>query len=195
LLSTLLLAARLHDGFLPDDDPVLAHAAERVLQGDRPHVEFHDTYTGGLSYLDALALRLFGVRLESPRIMLLLFFILWVATFWWIAFKLTSAWPATMLTLLAVVWSVPQYPSPLPSWYNLYFATFGIGALFRYIDARRARWLFLAGLFAGLSFLAKISGLYFLAPSVCSLFTTSRTSRSGSGCVIEISPAPRFRPL
>jgi hypothetical protein len=163
VFSTLVLASRLQEGFIPNDDPVQAHAAERVLQGDRPHVQFHDTYTGGLTYLNAFSLWLFGIRLESPRIMLALFFVPWVACFWWLAQKLTSPWPATLLTLLAVVWSVPLYPTSLPSWYNLYFATFGTAALFRYIETRLSRWIFLAGLLAGLSFLAKISGLYFLA--------------------------------
>jgi hypothetical protein len=160
---TLILAVRLRDGFIPADDPVQAHAAERVLDGDRPHVDFHDTYTGGLSYLNALALWLFGVRLLSLRVMLLLFFIPWVAAFWYIADKITSPTGASLLTLLAALWSVPLYPSPLPSWYNLYFATFGAAALLRYSDTRRTRWVFAAGLFAGISFLAKISGLYLLA--------------------------------
>ncbi len=160
---TLILAVRLRNGFIPADDPVQAHAAERVLDGDRPHVDFHDTYTGGLSYLNALALRLFGVRLLSLRVMLLLFFIPWVAAFWYTADKLTSPAGASLLTLLAALWSVPLYPSPLPSWYNLYFATFGAAALLRYCDTQRTRWLLVAGFLAGISFLAKISGLYLLA--------------------------------
>ena len=166
VFSTLVLAARLREGFIPADDPVQAHVAERVLHVERPHVQFHDAYTGGLSYLNAFSLWLFGIRLISPRIMLLLFFSVWVACFWHIVGKLTSPLPATLFTLLAVVWSVPLYPSPLPSWYNLYFAPFGTAALFSYIQSRRSGWIFLAGLFAGLSFLMKISGLYFLAALV-----------------------------
>jgi Dolichyl-phosphate-mannose-protein mannosyltransferase len=162
VISTLLLTARLNVGFNPADDPVQTQVAEKVLHGQRPHVDFQYAYTGGLEYLHALALHLFGDRVLSLQLMLLVFFVAWVPAFWYIAYKLSSTATASLLTLLAVVWSVPVYPSPLGSWYGLYFATFGTAALFRYIETRRSRWVFLAGILGGLSFLAKISGLYFL---------------------------------
>ena len=162
VVSTLLLLARLNVGFNPADDFAQAHIAERVLHGERPHVQFSDAYTGGLEDLHALALYLFGDRVLSLRLMLLVFFVAWVPAFWYIAYKMSSTATASLLTLLAVVWSVPVCPSPLGSWYGLYFATFGTAALFRYIETRRSRWVFLAGILAGLSCLAKISGLYFL---------------------------------
>ena len=161
VISTLLLTARLNVGFNPADDPVQTQVAEKVLHGQRPHVDFQYAYTGGLEYLHALALHLFGDRVLSLQLMLLVFFVAWVPAFWYIAYKLSSTATASLLTLLAVVWSVPVYPSPLGSWYGLYFATFGTAALFRYIETRRSRWVFLAGILGGLSFLAKISGLYF----------------------------------
>jgi len=165
-ISTLLLMARLNVGFNPADDSAQAHIAERVLHGERPHVNFQDAYTGGLEYLHAFALHIFGEREVSLRLMLLVFFVAWVPSFWYIAYKLSSTATASLLTLLAVVWSVPVCPSPLGSWYGLYFATFGTAALFRYIETRRSRWVFLAGIFAGFSFLAKISGLYFLVAAL-----------------------------
>jgi len=162
-LSFGLLAARLHQGYIPVDDPLLAHAAERTLNGEMPQVDFHDNYTGGLSYLHAFALRIFGIRLISLRFMLFSFFLVWVPTFWYIASRIASSLAACLITLLAVVWSIPIYPSPVGSWYSLYFATFGTASLMRFIETRHSRWIFLAGLSAGLSFLAKISGLYLLA--------------------------------
>ncbi len=166
IVSTLLLLVRLNVDFNAADDPVQTHIAERVLHGERPHVDFAYSYTGGLAYLHALALRLFGDRELSLRLMLLVFFVAWVPAFWYIARRLTSTFGASVLTLLAVVWSVPVFPSPLGSWYGLYFATFGTAALFRYIETRRSRWVFLAGILAGCSFLAKVSGLYFLVAAV-----------------------------
>ena len=163
LASVVLLASRLHTGFLPQDDPALGQLAERTLHGELPNVDFHDDFTGGLSYLDALALRMFGVRMISPRIMLLLFFVPWIASVWYIASRIASPLNAALVTLLAAVWSVPVYPTPFGSWYNLYFATFGTVALFRYIQTRRRHWLFWAGICGGLSFVAKIFALYFFA--------------------------------
>ena len=51
----------------------------------------------------------------------------------------------------------------MPSWYNLFFATFGLVSILRYIEAGSRRWLFIAGLCGGLSFLCKVTGLYFVA--------------------------------
>ena len=166
VISTLLLAVRLKVDSNFVDDPVQAQIAERVLHGQRPHVDFQYAYTGGLAYLHALALRLFGDRALSLRLILLVFYVAWLPAFWHIARKLSSTIGASLLTLLAAFWSVPTYPSPLGSWYGLYFATFGTAALFRYIETHRSRWIFLAGIFAGLSFLAKVSGLYFLLAAV-----------------------------
>ena len=166
VISTLLLAVRLKVDSNFVDDPVQAQIAERVLHGQRPHVDFQYAYTGGLAYLHALALRLFGDRALSLRLILLVFYVAWLPAFWHIARKLSSTIGASLLTLLAAFWSVPTYPSALGSWYGLYFATFGTAALFRYIETHRSRWIFLAGIFAGLSFLAKVSGLYFLLAAV-----------------------------
>jgi hypothetical protein len=183
LACVLLLAARLHVGFLPQDDPALGHVAERTLHGELPNVDFFDDYTGGLSYLDALALKIFGVRLLSLRIMLLLFFIPWIASVWYLAARIVSPLKAALATLLAAVWSVPVYPTPFGSWYNLYFATFGTAALFRYIETRRRHWLFWAGVCAGLSFVAKIFALYFMAAAALFLIYDEQeeAARGGSG--------------
>ena len=162
LAAVLLLAARLHYGFLPEDDPALSYLGERTLQGGLPNVGAGKSYTGGQSFLNAFAIHLFGARLIAPRIMLLLFFIPWVLAIWYLACRITSAMNALLLTLLAAVWSVPVYPAAFASWYNLYFAT-GTAALFRYLETRSRRWLFLAGVWGGLSILAKLFGLYFVA--------------------------------
>ena len=70
---------------------------------------------------------------------------------------------AGAVTLLAVAWSIPNYSAAMPSWYNLFFATFGLAALLRYIETQKRRWLLAAGLCGGISCLFKISGLYFVA--------------------------------
>jgi hypothetical protein len=161
--SGVYLRTKLMRGWIPHDDGLLAQSAERVLQGQLPHRDFVELYTGGLSYLHALAFRAWGVNLGSLRWMLFLFFLIWVPVLYFLAAELTIDWAAAGLTLLAVVWSVPNYTASMPSWYNLFFATFGVAALFCYVRRPRTRWLFAAGICGGLSFLVKSVGIYYIA--------------------------------
>src|SRR5260370_19994193 len=76
---------------------------------------------------------------------------------------MVSDWIAGGVTLFAVVWSLPNYSAAVPSWYNLFFATFGLAALFAYLSDRFPKWLFIAGLCGGCSFLAKHVAMYYAA--------------------------------
>jgi hypothetical protein len=182
-VSTLLLAARIHDGFDPADDPVLAHAAERVLHGERPQVDFHDVYAGALSHVGAASFEMFGTALLAPRIMLLLFFVPAVAALWYIASKMLGPAAASLVTLLAAAWSVPQYPCPNGSWYMLYFAIFATAALFCFVETRRRRWIFAAGAFAGIAILFKVTGLYVVAGGMLFLLFDEQTCEPAEGKV------------
>jgi hypothetical protein len=168
-------------GWVPHDEGTIAQSAERVLTGEVPHRDFDEIYTGGLTYLHALAFKVFGLNLISLRIVLLIFFIGFVPALYAIAVRFTSRSVATMVTLLAVVWSVPNYFASVPSWYNLFFATFGTLALIWHAETRQIRWLFIAGLCGGFSLLAKITGLYYVVAAV--LFLTFREQILSSGGV------------
>ncbi|MFL5607921.1 MAG: glycosyltransferase family 39 protein [Gemmatimonadaceae bacterium] len=162
-ISAAYVSWHLRRGWIPHDDGALAQSAERVLQGELPHRDFDDLYTGGLSYLNAGAFRLFGTTLLSLRLALFAVFLAWVPAVYAIARRFLAPIAAGAVTLLAVVWSVPNYPGALPSWYNLFLATFGVAALFQHLDDSRGRWLLIAGAMGGLSFLAKVVGLYYVA--------------------------------
>ncbi len=163
LLSAAYMARELKRGWAPHDEGTLAQSAERVLQGELPHRDFDEVYTGGLAYLNAAAFRLFGTNLASPRYVLYLFFLAWVPATYYVASRFVSPPIASAVTLLAVAWSTPNYAAATPCWYNLFLATFGLAVLLRYIETQSRRWLFVAGLCGGISFLCKISGLYFIA--------------------------------
>jgi hypothetical protein len=169
VLVAVLAIAGLYTGFhigkgwVPADDGTLAQSALRVMHGQLPNRDFAEIYTGGLSMLHALAFRVFGVNLMSLRICVFLFFLAWIPAVYSIALRFTSAVTAGVITLLAVVWSYPNYTAAMPSWYNLFFATFGAAALLRYLDRRMARWLFVAGVCGGVSILIKVIGAYYIA--------------------------------
>ena len=58
-----------------DAEGTLAQSAERILAGELPHRDFVERYTGGLSYLNAFAFRVFGVQLLAMRYALFVAFI------------------------------------------------------------------------------------------------------------------------
>jgi hypothetical protein len=168
-------------GWAPSDDGTLSQSALRVLQGQLPHRDFAEVYTGGLSFIHALAFRAFGVNLMSLRICVFLFFLAWLPAVYYIALRFTSAIAAGVITLLLVAWSYPNYPAAMPSWYNLFFATFGAAALLRYLEARTRRWLFVAGVCGGVSIVIKVIGAYYVAGALLFLaFLEQSESRQRS---------------
>jgi hypothetical protein len=170
-------AAYLKRGWVPHDEGTLGQTAERVLAGQLPHRDFDDVYTGGLTYVNAAAFRIFGETLLAPRIVLFLVFLAWVPAIYWIASRFGSPGASAAVTLAAVAFSIPNYSCAIPSWYNLFLATFGVVALLRYIESPSSGWLFVAGVCGGVSFLFKVSGLYFVAAGL--LFLVFREQGPG----------------
>ena len=157
------VGVRLNQSWIAVDDGVLAQSAVRVLQGQLPHRDYVEIYTGGLSFIHAAAFRLFGVNLLALRICVFLFFLAWIPALYYIALRFTPPLTAGMVALLAIAWSFPNYEAAMPSWYNLFFATFGAAALLHYLEVRTRRWLFIAGLCGGVSILIKVIGFYYIA--------------------------------
>jgi len=155
--------AYLKRGWVPHDEGAFAQSADRVLRGELPHRDYTEIYTGGLAFLHAFAFTYLGEDFATLRIVLFVFFLIWIPVFYWIASRMVADWIAGGVTLLAVVWSLPIYPAAVPSWYNLFFATFGLAALFAYLSDRTPKWLFIAGLCGGCSFLAKNVAFYYVA--------------------------------
>lgn len=166
VLAAAYLPRFVESGWIPHDEGVLAQSAERVLGGELPHRDFDEIYTGGLSYLHAAGFALFGIRLTSIRWVLLGFSLAFVPAVYAIARRLGPPLLAGALTVLALVWSVPNYFTGIPSWYNLFFATFATLATLRWLEDGRGRWLVAAGACAGLSILVKIAGVYVIAALV-----------------------------
>ena len=163
VIAGIYVGVRVNQSWIAVDDGTLAQSAVRVLQGQLPHSDFSEVYTGGLSFIHAAAFRLFGVNLLSLRICVFLFFLAWVPAVYYIALRFTSPVTAGMVALLAIAWSFPNYEAAMPSWYNLFFATFGAAALLHYLEVPNRRWLILAGVCGGISILIKVIGFYYIA--------------------------------
>ncbi len=149
--------------WIPHDEGALAHSAERVLNGEIPHLDYYDVYTGLQAYLHALFFKLFGAKLTSLRICLLFFSSIFII----FTYKLLRLWLTKFDSLLfgfcIIVWSFPNYFASLPSWYNLICALIGLYFLNCYHLGNNKKFLILAGLTSGISVLFKIVGLYELA--------------------------------
>ena len=182
VVSALYVAWHLNRGWMPYDEGALAQSAERVLQGELPHRDFDEIYTGGLAFLNAGAFRLLGITLLPMRLALFTVFLAWIPAVVAIASRFVRPIAAGAIAFLAVGWSLPNYTAAMPSWYNLFLATFGVLALFHYLEDGRTRWLVLAGLAGGLSFLVKVVGLYYVAGVVLFLvFHAHAVSRARAG--------------
>ena len=178
LLSAAYMARELKRGWMPHDEGTLAQSAERVLQGELPHHDFDDVYTGGLAFLDAAVFRVMGPDLASLRYAAYAFFLAWVLAMFYAASHFASVPIACALTFMAVAWGYPNYAAAMPSWYNLFLASFGLGALLRYIEVRKRVWLLLAGTCGGLSFLVKLSGLFFISSVLLFLLFREQVANS-----------------
>jgi hypothetical protein len=162
-------AWNLNRGWVEHDDGALAQSAERVLHGEMPHRDFDEIYSGLLDYIHAGAFALFGTRLLSLRFPLFFFFLCWLPCFYVIVLRFVRPVAAALIMALAAVWTIPLYPASMPSWYNLFFATFSYWFLLRFIETGKRSWIFAAGLCCGLSVLIKISGIYALAAALLTL--------------------------
>lgn len=182
ILSAGYVALHLGRGWVPHDEGTLGLSAVRLLQGELPHRDFDDLYSGGLTYVNAAAFRVFGTSLFTMRLVLFAVFVAWVPAVFYLASGFVRPAGAAGITLLCVVWSLPNYPAPLPTWYNLFLTVFGVAALFRWLEVGRRRWLFVAGLAGGLSLLVKVVGLYFVGGALLFLvFQAHDQSRVAEG--------------
>ena len=164
-----VLIGRIESGWWHHDDGSLAHSAERVLNGELPHRDFAELYTGLLTFLNAGVFAVFGEDIFNLRIPLFVLFLAFVGCFFAIARRLVSPIWAFVATLAAVTWSVPVYPAPMPSWYLLFLTTFGMYSVIRYFETRRSRWLFVAGLAGGFGVAIKIVGIWFVIGATLAL--------------------------
>ena len=191
--GALLLLQRLNQGWLPHDDGSMAHSARRIIEGQLPHRDFAELYTGGLAFLDAGIFWAFGEDLFLLRIPLFILFVAYVPCFYALARRFLNPGGAFLATLFAISWSVLPYPAPMPSWYLLFFAVFGAYAVVRYFEGGHIAWLFVAGLFGGLSIGFKITGVWFVVAVIVAL---AAADKKGKVTATSATRAPsRYRVL
>jgi hypothetical protein len=169
VLAAALLARRLDQGWWHHDDGSLAHSAERVLAGELPHRDFADLYTGLLTFVNAAVFAVFGEDMLYLRLPVFALFLAFVACFFAVSRRLVQPVWAFAATAFAIGWSLPVYPSPLPSWYLLFLSTIGLYAVVRFTETGKRRWLVLAGTCGGIAIAIKVIGVWYVAAVVLGL--------------------------
>ena len=150
-------------GWIPHDEGLLGHTAERVLSGELPHKDFDDTYTGGLAFLHSIAFRILGVHLSSLRWTFFAASMLFVPLLYLLALRSGPPLLAGLVTLVCFTWSVPNYFASMPSWYVLFLAVGAMHFFTRFVESNTRNQLVAAGICCGVAMLAKITGLFIVA--------------------------------
>ena len=185
VVSALLVWPTLDRGWTPHDDGMLAQTAERIRLGQLPHRDFEELYTGGLGYWHALMQSWFGSTLMAARYGLFLAWVGWLA----IVFSLVrrantqvAPWWSAGAVITIALWTLPVYPSAMPSWYLLFVGTGALAALLRWQRTQGAIWLLVAGAAIGVGLTIKITALYLLAAALLALvIATQRTDCGTTG--------------
>src|ERR1700728_655711 len=86
-----------------NDEGIYLDAAERILHGQKPYVDFFGYMSPGSFWMQALAFQLFGVTLAAGRVLVILYVALECALIYWLVQRFASraAGIATALFFLA----------------------------------------------------------------------------------------------
>lgn len=171
-IGAFVLLRDLDRGWVPHDEGALGQAAERVLQGEVPHRDFDDPYSGLLTYAHAAAFRIAGISVNTLRWPLFVFSLLWLAAVNAVARRFASPAGAALAALTCFGLAVPNYRAPMPSWYLLFLATFGMLAVLHWHESGRRRWIIAAGIFSGIAVLVKVTGIVQLVGCALALWSS-----------------------
>jgi hypothetical protein len=156
-------------GWIPHDEGTIALDATSLLQGDLPHVDFEDPYTGGMTYLYAGAFKVTGVDLVHLRWLLFAAALACVVSWFLLLRRMLPLAGAALVAFVALLWSFPNYFAGLPSWWCLTCASATLVCMFQYLERRRWTWLFAAGLLLGLACAFKQTGVYLVSAALFGL--------------------------
>lgn len=130
--------------------------AERVLNGEAPYRDFLYNYTPGILWLNALLMKLFGVKLATVAAGLLVFKIATLITLLALTRRFFSSWAALVPVALTLSWIGYRYVfGVFPTQYSLIFALLAMICMLRYNEGGVALWLLLCGLATGCVFVFK----------------------------------------
>lgn len=172
MLAAAYLVPFVDRGWVPIDEGMTGQAAERVLTGALPHVDYEEPYPGALSYFYAAVFRMTGIDLVHLRWTVFAGALVTMTFVHVILRRHLRPVCAAIGTLVALGWSFPNYFSSLPSWWLLLCALVCLWGLIRHVETERLLFVGIAGLAAGVAFTIKQTGIYLLPPLMMSLMAS-----------------------
>lgn len=146
---------------------MLSHSAERALNGEIPHIDFDDPYTGLLTFLHAFAFKILGVGSDTTRYILFGISVIFIAYFmsylWKHRCSVSSIICAQWLFILV---AFLHYPASMPTWYTSYLGVVAGCLLIKSKEETVSRRdLIIAGLCCGLAITLKINAVVWVLAS------------------------------
>ena len=97
------------------DEGTFSQSATRILDGQLPHRDFTEIYTGGLAFLNAGVFAVFGQNLVWLRLPLFLVFVAYIPCVYAVSRRFVPRLPSALVALFAVAWGPVTYPAALTS--------------------------------------------------------------------------------
>jgi 4-amino-4-deoxy-L-arabinose transferase-like glycosyltransferase len=139
-----------------NDEGIYLDAAERILHGQKPYVDFFGYMSPGSFWMQALAFRLFGITLAAGRVLVLLYIALECALIYWLVERYASRAAAivTALFFLAFQTADPSMLTAQHRWDSGAFALASIAVAVGAQSESRRRWLVASGVLIAAAALA-----------------------------------------
>lgn len=120
-----------------NDEGIYLDAAERILHGQKPYVDFFGYMSPGSFWMQALAFQLFGVTMAAGRVLVLLYVALECALIYWLVQRFASPTAAIVTTLFFLAFQTAD-PSMLTAQHRWDSSAFALGSIA--LCLRHQRW-------------------------------------------------------
>ncbi len=171
-------------GFQLEDEGNILLLLQRVVEGQRPYLDFHTGYTPGFYALGEAVFRTFGGTTESVRLVLALNNALCASLLYSLARRATGRWTAALAPLLWVLFlpvfsgEFASFNVPYPAWFATLAWLVTAEVLTRWVRTRSVAWLFAAGLTAAGAFSMKLNAGAFSIAAATFVVTMTASTRS-----------------
>ena len=137
--SCAFLALHLNQGWVAGDEGYFSESATRILDGQLPHRDFIEVYTGGLAFLNAGVFAVFGENLVWMRLPLFAVFVAYIPCVYAVSRRFVPRLPSALVAALRGRVGPGHLSSSAHVVVPAFFSVFGALALLKYLETDRAQ--------------------------------------------------------